>query len=77
MPVAPDSIAVGKCYLSNMNFLRHVISIIDEKVTFEERGTKPVPLPWEQKGPVAIDRFAQDVTLEVSREFDPEMPGED
>jgi len=74
MPIAPESIAVGKCYLSNMNFVRHIISINQEMVTLEERGTKPVPRPWGQKKPVLMDRFIQDVTLEVPADFDPELP---
>lgn len=74
MPIAPDSIAVGKCYLSNMNFVRRVVGIDQTDVTFEERGTKPVPLPWGQKAPVSLDRFSQDVTMEVPQDFDPEIP---
>lgn len=76
MPVPPDSISFDKCYLSNMNFVRHVVGIDQTHVTFEERGTKPVPLPWAQKAPVSLVQFSRDVTMEVPQDFDPELPGD-
>lgn len=74
MPLNTDKIAAGKCYLSNMNFVRHVLAIDNEGVTFEERGTKPVPLPWAKKEAVSVATFAEDVTGEVALDFDPEVP---
>lgn len=74
MPFSSDQVRSGKCYLSNMNFVRHVVSIDSEGVTFEERGTKPIPLPWEKKEPVSVQVFADDVTGEVAQDFDPEKP---
>lgn len=74
MGVTSTASVVGKCFLSNMNFVRRIIAVKDEQVTFEERGTKPVPVPWEAKEPVSIEQFASDVTLEVAEDFDPETP---
>lgn len=74
MPISPNEVAVGRCYLSNMNFVRHVLAIENEGVTFEERGTKPVPLPWAKKEAISLETFAHEVTGEVAQDFDPELP---
>ena len=74
MTIRSEEVAAGKCYLSNMNFVRHVVSIDGEEVTFEERGTKPIALPWETKEPVSVQVFADDVTGIVAQDFDPEEP---
>jgi hypothetical protein len=73
MPISSNEIAAGKCYLSNMNFVRHVLSVDNEGVTFEERGTKVTPLPWGKREAVSVQTFADDVTGEVAQSFDPEV----
>lgn len=73
MPVAPNTIAKDKCYVTVSNQVRHVIDVTATQVTYQARGKRHKPFPWGSKLTVDINTFAADVDREVPCHYDPDF----
>lgn len=71
VPVA--SVAVGKCYVTEIGQVRRVLKIKDAVVKYESRGKTAHGRSWGDLT-VSILRFARDVEREVPCDYDPESP---
>jgi hypothetical protein len=69
MPVDPDSIAPGKCYVTATRHLRTVLEVTNERVRYSYGGGDAGGVGqwrWQTK-----DKFANDVVREVSSDEAP------
>jgi hypothetical protein len=69
MPVDPNSIAPGKCYVTATNHLRKVLEVTDERVRFAYGDGESGGLGqwrWQTKA-----KFANDAAREVSSDEPP------
>ncbi len=73
MTVPPESLAVGKCYVTPGNQVRRVLSVEAGKVTYEARGSKMIKGKWPRRSTVELGRFAADVAREVPCHYDPDF----
>lgn len=74
MPVSPEEIAVGKCYVTKNGQVRRVLEIKDGKVKYESRGRTDRGGTWGAWTTVGIDAFANEVDREVTCDWDPNYP---
>jgi hypothetical protein len=66
MPVDPNSIAPGKCYITATRHIRTVLEVTDERVRYAHGGGEAGNLSqwrWQTKA-----KFANDAVMEVSSE---------
>jgi hypothetical protein len=64
MPVDPNSIAPGKCYVTATNHLRKVLEVTDERIRYaygDGESGGPGQWRWQTKA-----KFANDAAREVS-----------
>ncbi len=73
MSVPPESITVGKCFVTSGNQVRRVLGIEASKVTYEARGSKMIKGKWPRRSTVELGRFAADVAREVPCHYDPDF----
>ena len=73
MTVPPESITVGKCYVTPGNQVRRVLSVEAGKVAYEARGSKMIKGKWPRRSTVELGRFAADVAREVPCPYDPDF----
>jgi hypothetical protein len=73
MSVPPESITVGKCFVTPGNQVRRVLSVEAGKVTYEARGPKMIKGKWPSRSTVDMGRFAADVAREVPCHYDPDF----
>ena len=74
MPLPPESLQVGQCYLCTMGKVRRVLSIHAERVLYETRGQaneKSAGFTW-RPGIVAPKTFALLVERPVPCDWTPE-----
>jgi hypothetical protein len=72
MPVDPNSIAAGKCYVTATNHLRKVLEVTDERVRFAYGDGESGGFGqwrWQSKA-----KFANDAAREVSSDESPAAP---
>ena len=74
MGVPVVSVAVGKCYLTEIGQVRRVLEIKEAKVKYESRGKTARGASWGSSTTVSILRFARDVEREVPCDYDPLPP---
>ena len=72
VPVA--SVAVGKCYLTEIGQVRRVLEIKEAMVKYESRGKTAHGGSWGSLTTVSSLRFARDVEREVPCDYDPRYP---
>jgi hypothetical protein len=69
MPVDPNSIAPGKCYLTATRHVRTVLEVTDERVRYAHGGSESGSVSqwrWQTKA-----KFANDAVSEVSSDEAP------
>jgi hypothetical protein len=74
MGVPVESVAVGKCYLTEIGQVRRVLEIKEARVKYESRGKTANGRSWGALTTVSILGFARDVEREVPCEYDPRNP---
>jgi hypothetical protein len=65
MGIPVESIAVGKCFVTEIGQVRRVLEMKDGKVKYESRGKTAHGGSWGDVATVADGKFARDVTREV------------
>jgi hypothetical protein len=73
MAVDPNTLTVGKCYVTASGQVRRILEIDGSDVVYEARGKKNVPAPWGSKTTVDTQRFADAVEREVPCHYDPDF----
>lgn len=71
MGIPLDSIAVGKCFLTEIGQLRRVLSVRDGMVTYELRGKTAHGGSWGAITTTGNAHFARAVDREVPCDHDP------
>jgi hypothetical protein len=76
MPVPPNEIEIGKCYVTATGQVRRVIAIENKQVTYDARGKRAIPKDksWGAGATVALETFASAVEKEVEWFYDPDYP---
>jgi hypothetical protein len=66
MPVEPEAISVGRCYLTHASEVRKVLEIDGQKLTYVARGKMAFP-SWDREArrTTTTETFAYDVEREV------------
>ena len=73
MSIPPESTKVGKCYLTDGNIVRRVVTILpDRRIQYEWRGGHW--MKWKS-GILAGHEFAHQAEREVSCDWKPETDG--
>ena len=73
MPVAPETLKVGQCYLTHSGFVRRVLDLSDERVRYEQRrGPVREGHPWPRTQVIAVSVFARKVERPVPCDWTPE-----
>ena len=70
MGVPVESVAVGKCYVTEIGQVRRVLEIRQARVKYESRGKTAHGASWGASITTSILRFARDVEREVSCDYD-------
>ena len=70
MGVPVESVAVGKCYVTEIGQVRRVLEIKNAIVKYESRGKTAHGGSWAPYR-ISILRFARDVEREVPCDYDP------
>jgi hypothetical protein len=65
MGIPVESLAVGKCFVTEIGQVRHVLEIKSGKVKYESRGKTAHGGSWGDVATVADGTFARDVIREV------------
>jgi len=71
MGVPVESVAVGKCYVTEIGQVRRVLEIKNAIVKYESRGKTAHGGSWGAPIAISILRFARDVEREVPYDYDP------
>ena len=71
MGVPVESVAVGKCYVTEIGQVRRVLEIKKAMVKYESRGKTAHGRSWGALTTISILRFARDVEREVPCDYDP------
>ena len=73
MPLPPETIEVGKCYLSDEGRVRRVVRFLpDGRIQYAYRTFPTAPsIPW-RTGRLPVERFAKTVVREVPCNWRPE-----
>ncbi len=59
MPVAPDTLKVGQCYLTHSGLVRRVLNLSAGRVRYEQRrGPVREGHPWPRTQVIAVGIFA-------------------
>ena len=74
MGVPVESVAVGKCYVTEIGQVRRVLEIKNAMVKYESRGKTAHGRSWGALTTISIIRFARDVEREVPCDYDPRYP---
>ena len=74
MGVPVESVAVGKCYVTEIGQVRRVLEIKEAMVKYESRGKTAHGRSWGALTKVSILSFARDVEREVPCDYDPRYP---
>jgi len=72
MGIPVDSIAVGKCFVTEIGQVRRVLEVKDGEVKYESRGKTAHGGSWGDVAAVADGKFARDVDREVSCDYEPD-----
>ena len=73
MGVPAESVAVGKCYVTEIGQVRRVLEIKEAMVKYESRGKTAHGGSWGALTTISIVRFARDVEREVPCDHDPTL----
>jgi hypothetical protein len=74
MGVPVESIAVGKCYITEIGQIRRVLEVKDGRVKYESRGKTAHGGSWGAWTTVGDGKFAREVEREVPCDYDPNYP---
>ena len=74
MGIPVESIAVGKCYATEIGQVRRVLEVKDGKLKYESRGKTAHGGSWGALTTVGDGTFARDVDREVPCDYDPNYP---
>ena len=71
MGLPVESVAVGRCYLTEIGQVRRVLEIKQAMVKYECRRKTAHGRSWGDLTAISIVRFARDVEREVPCDYDP------
>ena len=74
MGVPVESVAVGRCYVTEIGQVRRVLEIKQAMVKYESRGKTAHGRSWGDLTTISIVRFARDAEREVPCDYDPRYP---
>jgi hypothetical protein len=74
MGVPVESVAVGKCYVTEIGQVRRVLEVKMAMVKYESRGKTAHGGSWGTLTTISILKFARDVEREVPCDYDPRYP---
>jgi hypothetical protein len=72
MGIPVESIAVDKCFVTEIGQVRRVLELKDGKVKYESRGKTAHGGSWGDVTTVGDGKFARDVNREVPCDHDPD-----
>ena len=74
MGIPVESVAVGKCYLTEIGQVRRVLEIKEAMVKYDSRAKTAHGASWGALTTLSILRFARDVEREVPCDHDHAIP---
>jgi hypothetical protein len=72
MGIPMESIAAGKCFVTEIGQVRRVLEVKDGMVKYESRGKTAHGGSWGDIITAADGKFARDVNREVPCDYDPD-----
>jgi hypothetical protein len=76
MPVVPDTLKVGECYLTHSGLVRRVLDLSEGRVRYEQRrGRVREGHPWPRTQVIAVSVFAGKVERPVPCDWTIEPEG--